>query len=318
MQSFDEDIASGAEVIEAEALALTLLAESLDQSFAQAVSMLVKIPGRVIVSGMGKSGHVGRKIAATLASTGTPAQFVHPAECSHGDLGMITASDAVFAFSFSGNTAELADLIEYTRRYAVPLISTTRNQDSNLAKASDVHLLLPEVEEACPLGLAPTTSTAMQLALGDALAVALYKRRDFSASDFRRYHPGGSLGQQLLHVRDLQHKEMPLVKPSDLMSEVLVSMTSKSFGCVGVEAADGALIGVITDGDLRRHMNAGMLSMTAEQVMTANPKTIGEEALAAEAIGLMNQLQITSLFVVKDDQPIGILHLHDCLRAGLS
>ena len=231
---------------------------------------------------------------------------------------MITTDDAILAISYSGNTAELADLIEYARRYSVPLVSITRDAGSTLAKAANVSLLLPQVGEACPLGLAPTTSTTMQLAMGDALAVALYKRRDFTAPDFKRFHPGGSLGQQLIHVRDLHHIDMPLVDPGDVMSDVLLLMTSKSFGCVGVVGADDSLTGVITDGDLRRHMSSDMLSMTAEEVMTAGPKSIGPDALAAEAIGLMNQLQITSLFVVEEDKPMGILHLHDCLRAGLS
>lgn len=318
MQITDLDIKSGVEVINAEAAALKLLAERLDHSFTDAVELLVGIKGRTVVSGMGKSGHIARKVAATMASTGSPAHFVHPGECSHGDLGMITTDDAILAISFSGNTAELADLIEYSRRYSVPLVSITRDAGSTLAKAANVSLLLPDVNEACPLGLAPTTSTTMQLALCDALAVALYKRRDFRAPDFKRFHPGGSLGQQLLHVSDLLHVDMPLVKPADVMSDVLLLMTSKSFGCVGVTNEANQLTGVITDGDLRRHMSGEMLTMTAEEVMNADPKTIGPDALAAEAIGLMNQLKITSLFVVQDNRPKGILHLHDCLRAGLS
>jgi arabinose-5-phosphate isomerase len=318
MKPNEQDIASGVEVVEAEARALDKLAASLDDSFGRAIDTLFAITGRTVITGMGKSGHVGSKIAATLASTGTPAHFVHPAECSHGDLGMITSSDAVLALSNSGNTAELTDLITYTRRYSVPLVSITSNANSALATAADVSLLLPAVDEACPLGLAPTTSTTMTLALGDALAVALYKRRDFTASDFQKFHPGGSLGQQLLHVRDLHHTDMPLVKPGELMADIIVLMTSKSFGCVGVVGEAGELLGVITDGDLRRHMADGFLAMDAASVMTASAKTIGPDALAAEAINVMNQLKITSLFVVSDNKPIGIVHIHDCLRAGLT
>jgi len=269
---------------------------------------------------MGKSGHVARKIAATMASVGTPALYVHPGEASHGDLGMITPADAILALSYSGETGELADLVGYTRRYSIPLIAITSKADSTLAQAADVALTLPAAAEACPLGLAPTTSTTMTLALGDALAVALLERRGFSSDDFQVLHPGGRLGKRLVRVRDLMHDgdALPLVDRALTMAEVLIIMTAKGFGCVGVIEADGALAGVITDGDLRRNMAPDLLGRTATEVMTAAPKTIRPEALAAEALGHMNAKAITSLFVVTDGKPIGIVRMHDCLRAGVA
>jgi arabinose-5-phosphate isomerase len=316
----DADIASARRVLRTEARALEILAEALDGAFAAAIDRLIAVEGRVVVSGIGKSGHVGRKIAATLASTGTPAFFVHPAEASHGDLGMVTAGDAVLALSNSGETPELSDIVAYTRRFQLPLIAMTGRRESSLADAADVALVLPRVAEACPMGLAPTTSTTLMLALGDALAVALLERRGFSAADFRVFHPGGQLGRRLLKVADLMHAgdAVPLVPVGMPMSEALLVMTAKSFGCVGAVSEDGALLGIITDGDLRRHMNAGLTSRTVGEVMTRHPKSVLPNQLAAEALAVMNNGAITSLFVVEDGRPVGILHIHDCLRARLA
>jgi arabinose-5-phosphate isomerase len=309
-------------VLTLEAAALGDLAQALDERFAGAVALLAAATGRVVVSGMGKSGHVARKIAATMASTGTPALFVHPAEASHGDLGMIVAGDAVLALSNSGETSELADLVAHARRFGLPLVSITGRAESTLARAADVALVLPPAQEACPNGLAPTTSTTMQMALGDALAVALLTRRGFSAADFRSFHPGGKLGAKLSRVRDFMHQgdEMPLAGPDLPMPQALIAMTAKRFGCLGI-VEDGRLTGIITDGDLRRHLAPGapdLLARTTAQVMTRQPRTIGPEALAAEALHLMAG-RITALFVVDPEQrPVGILHLHDLLRAGVA
>jgi len=313
-------IASARRVLDLEASALQALASSLDGGFVAALDLIEGMSGRVVVSGMGKSGHVARKIAATLASTGTPANFVHPGEASHGDLGMITAEDVVIALSNSGETAELADLVTYTRRFAIPLIGMTGRLDSALANASDVALVLPPIAEACPMGLAPTTSTTMMLGLGDAMAVALLERKGFGADDFHVLHPGGRLGRRLLRVSDVMHggDEVPLVVGETVMAEVLITMTAKRFGCVAVIDPEGLLAGIITDGDLRRHMRADLLDLTAEQVMTRDPRTIRPEALASEALGLMNARSITNLFVVEAGRPVGIVHIHDCLRAGVA
>ncbi|HRQ81961.1 MAG TPA: KpsF/GutQ family sugar-phosphate isomerase [Azospirillaceae bacterium] len=307
-------------VLDMEAAGLRLLADSLDDSFDRAVSLLHAVSGRIIVTGMGKSGHVGRKIAATLASTGAPSFFVHPAEASHGDLGMVTKADAVLALSNSGDTAELSDIIAYTRRFEIPLIGVTRRAPSTLADQADVLLLLPPAPEACPLGLAPTTSTTMTLALGDALAVALLEARGFTAADFRQFHPGGKLGQSLLLVTDVMHAggDMPLCRLDAPLQEVILEMTGKRLGCVGVVDSDGRLAGVVTDGDLRRHLSHEMMSASAESLMSRQPKTIRPKALAAEALGEMNKRQITSLFVVDQGRPLGVVHIHDCLRAGVA
>jgi arabinose-5-phosphate isomerase len=315
------DLAVARGVIRAEICGLERLAETLDGTFQTAVDLCAAVRGRIIVTGIGKSGHVAHKIAATLASTGTPAQFVHPVEASHGDLGMIGSEDAILALSNSGETSELADIIGYSRRFRIPLIAVTGGLRSTLAEASDVVLLLPAAAEACPMGLAPTTSTTMMMALGDALALALLERRGFSSADFRRFHPGGRLGRRLLRVRDIMHQEeeIPLVSPAERMSEAILVMTAKSFGCVGVCEPDGRLRGVITDGDLRRHMGDSLLSQTVRAIMHENPKTIVATALAADALGMMNRLAITSLFVVDESgQPVGFLHMHDCLRAGVA
>jgi len=323
-----DDGAAARRVLELEADGILAVARGLerdDGAFVKAIDLLARVTGRVIVSGMGKSGHIARKIAATLASTGTPAQFVHPAEASHGDLGMITAADAVLALSHSGDTAEMADILAFTKRYAIPLIGITSGAQSPLAQAADVTLLLPPLREACPLGLAPTTSTTAMLALGDAVAVALFDRKGFSADDFHQFHPKGSLGRRFLRVSDVMHRgeAMPLIAADATMAETLVEMTAKRLGCVGITDARGTLAGIITDGDLRRHMAPDLLQRTAGAVMTAKPFTIRPQALAAEALRVMNGSGITNLFVVeKPDaspgRPIGVLHIHDILRAGVA
>jgi arabinose-5-phosphate isomerase len=317
------DLLAGRRVLATEAAALSALAEQLDDSFPRAVQILADTTGRVVVSGMGKSGHVGRKIAATLASTGTPALFVHPAEASHGDLGMVVPGDSVLALSNSGETPELSDIVTHTRRYGLPLVAITGRAESTLARMADVTLLLPPAPEACPMGLAPTTSTTLMLALGDALAVALLSRRGFTAADFRAFHPGGRLGAQLSRVADLMHGQdaLPLATPDTPMSEAILRITAKSFGCLGI-VEEGRLVGIITDGDLRRALDQGgtpLLSRRAAEVMTRSPRRVRPDTLAAEALRLMNTGKITSLFVVDEaDRPIGILHVHDLLRAGVA
>ncbi|HMQ95061.1 MAG TPA: KpsF/GutQ family sugar-phosphate isomerase [Amaricoccus sp.] len=314
-------VATGRRVIAIEAEALASLGSALDESFARAVARMLDAKGRVIVSGIGKSGHVARKIAATLASTGTPALFVHPAEASHGDLGMITRDDVVLLLSNSGETAELADLIAYARRFGIPLIGLAGRADSTLIRQSDIGLVLPPATEACPVGLAPTTSTTMALALGDALAVALMEHRAFTPEDFRGLHPGGRLGARLATVEHLMHSgpEVPLVAPETPMTEALLEMSRRGFGVVGVVDAAGALVGIVTDGDLRRNMD-GLLGKRVADVMTHQPRTIRTTALASEALGIMNTRKITSLFATTPEapeRPAGILHVHDCLRAGV-
>jgi len=320
----DADLLAARRVLRFAREALGALSDQLDGAFRDAVDILFAVRGRVVVSGMGKSGHIGRKIAATLSSTGTPAQFVHPGEASHGDLGALTRSDALLMLSYSGDTAELFDLITYAKRNAIPLIGVASNAASSLITAADVGLVLPKAQEACPMGLAPTTSTTMMLALGDALAVALMERRGFSADQYRDFHPGGSLGRALIRVSDIMHTDkMPLVKPDTVMREVLITMTSGGFGVAGVVGDDGALTGIITDGDLRRHMARELLDRPARDVMTGAPKTVAPDLLAAEALAIMNAgtPRVTCLFVVDpsaaERHPVGILHVHDCLRAGL-
>ncbi len=295
------------------------LANGLAQPFEQAVALLAAARGRVIVTGMGKSGHIGAKIAATFASTGTPAFYVHPSEASHGDLGMIARDDVVLALSWSGETVELANIITYARHFRVPLIALTSRSTSALGKSADVVLELPRAKEACPHGLAPTTSTTMQLALGDCLAVALLERKGFSAHDFKVFHPGGSLGAQLKHVADLMHtgEALPLVDLDRPMSEVIVTMTAKSFGCVGVVDMVGALVGMITDGDLRRHMGDALLAKRASDIMTKRPNTLSSGLLASAALEQINALKRTQMFVVDNGRPVGIVHVHDLLRAGV-
>lgn len=320
----DRFLSTGRQVIARESEALAKLAETLDGGFTDAVDLILNAPGRVIVSGMGKSGHIARKIAATLASTGTPSHFVHPAEASHGDLGMLTKGDVALVLSNSGETPELSDIIAYTRRFAIPMIGVAGRRESSLIRQSDVALILPDAGEACPMGLAPTTSTTMTLALGDALAVALMEHRRFTPENFRDYHPGGKLGARLTLVRDVMHPgdEMPLVDSGTGMGEALVAMSQKGFGVVGVRDADGRLTGIVTDGDLRRHMS-GLLELGVDDVMTRTPRTIGPDALAEEALGLMtmNSPKFTCLFVVDpngDGAPLGVVNIHDLLRAGVA
>ncbi len=317
MTAFDA-ISVGRRVLASEAQALGLMAEGLGEAFAAAVETIFTAKGRVVLTGVGKSGHVGRKIAATLASTGTPAMFVHANEASHGDLGMIGVDDVVLALSKSGEVKELTDVIHYAKRFGVPLLAMTASAGSALGKAADILLLLPDAPEATDGVNAPTTSTTLQIALGDALAVAVLERRGFTADDFRIYHPGGKLGAMLRTVADIMHgaADLPLVGPQTIMSQALLVMTEKRFGCVGVQDQTGQLSGLITDGDLRRHMD-GLLGLTAGQVMTAKPRTVGPQMLAAEALRLMNEWRITVLFVVEVGKPVGILHIHDLLRAGV-
>lgn len=318
----DTFLSTGRRVITREAEALGLLADTLDGSFVAAVELILAASGRVIVSGMGKSGHIARKIAATLASTGTPAHFVHPAEASHGDLGMLAKGDVALVLSNSGETPELADIIAYTRRFSIPMIGVAGRDGSTLLRESDVALLLPQAPEACATGIVPTTSTTMTLALGDALAIALMEHRRFTPEHFRQFHPGGKLGAQLSKVGDLMHgaEELPLVGIDTPMGNALLEISQKGFGVVGVTDAQGGLAGIVTDGDLRRHM-AGLLDHSAGEVMTRAPLTIDPGALAEEALALMNSRKITCLFVVDpkgSGHPVGILHIHDCLRAGVA
>jgi arabinose-5-phosphate isomerase len=315
------DLAAARRVLEYASAAIEALGEQLNGDFTRAVETILAVKGRVIVSGMGKSGHIARKIAATLASTGTPAHFVHPAEASHGDLGAVTRADALLMLSNSGETHELSDLITFAKRASIPLIGIASRADSTLLQESDVALLLPEAKEACPIGRAPTTSTT--LVLGDALAVALMERRKFTDDQFRELHPGGSLGKALIRVSDIMHlgDELPLAAEDTPLGQALIVMTRARFGCVGVVDAKGALVGIFTDGDLSRWMNPGLLDRTIGEVMTRKPKIVGPRQLAAEALATMHEKKITVLFVVdpgdKQGKPVGILHMHDCLQAGL-
>ena len=297
---------------------IAALRNGLSAPFVAAIEMIRSVEGRVIVTGMGKSGHVGTKIASTLASTGTPALFVHPAEASHGDLGMITKSDVILALSWSGETAELKNLTDYSRRYRIGLIAVTANSDSTLGKTADVVLALPPAREACPHNLAPTTSSLMQLALGDALAIALLESRGFTAIDFGLLHPGGKLGALLKTVRDLMHAgaEIPLSPVGARMSEALIEMSCKGFGCVGIVDGEGQLVGIITDGDLRRHMSNNLLETTVDDVMTRKPKTVRPDQLISETLELLNSMKVTALFAIEAGKPVGIVHIHDLLRAG--
>ncbi|MDE1901850.1 MAG: KpsF/GutQ family sugar-phosphate isomerase [Alphaproteobacteria bacterium] len=319
--SAHEILHAAAHVLAAEGAALRKLSETLGDGFVRATETVLECKGRVIVTGMGKSGHVARKIAATLASTGTPSHFVHPGEASHGDLGMITRDDVVIALSNSGEAPELVNLINYTRRFSIPLIAVTSRDASTLGSASDIIVPLPPEPEVCPMGLAPTTSTTMMLALGDALAIAVMESKGFTADDFRNFHPGGKLGTTLLRVREIMRKDgdIPVVAPDDKMQKVLLIMTQKSLGCAGIVDAEGRLAGIITDGDLRRHMqDADFLNRSAAQVMNASPMTVGPNILAVEALKLLNDKARTQLFVVENGKPVGVLHIHDLLRAGVA
>ncbi len=317
-------ILSALRTLETEAGGIAALIAAIHDGLAApliaAVELIAQSNGRLIITGMGKSGHIGRKIAATFASTGTPAYFVHPGEASHGDLGMITKDDVIMALSWSGETVELKDLIDYSRRFRTGLIAVTAEATSTLAKAADVVLLLPQAREACPHNLAPTTSSLMQLALGDALAVALLESRGFTALDFRGLHPGGRLGAKLKFIRDVMHSgaTVPLAPLGTSMADAVVVMSAKGFGCVGITGAGGKLAGIITDGDLRRHMGPQLLAATVDDVMTRGPKTVAGDQLVSEALELLNSSKITAVFVVDAGAPVGIVHLHDLLRAGVA
>jgi len=315
-------IASAVRTLEAEKEALAALelalGNGLAKPFAEAVSLISGISGRVIVTGVGKSGHIGSKIAASLSSTGTPSFFVHPVEANHGDLGMITPGDVILALSWSGETAELKGIVAYARRFSIPLIALTAGDQSALARESTIVLALPRVREACPHNLAPTTSTLLQLVVGDALAVALLEARGFTPDNFRTFHPGGQLGANLRRIGEIMHRdeEVPLVATGTPMSEAILEISRKGFGCVGITGVNQELIGIITDGDLRRHMSSDLLSMTVDEVMTRNPKTIEPSLLAAAALQIVNSSSITALMVVEGGKPVGIVHLHDLLRIG--
>jgi len=323
-ETHGQAVASATRTLQFEAEGLSALRQALSahlaENFAAAIETLRNCRGRVIVTGMGKSGHVGLKVAATLSSTGTPAHFVHPSEASHGDLGMITRDDAILAFSWSGETVELENILSYSRRFAVPLIAVTSKPQSTLAQAAEIVLALPHAKEACPHGLAPTTSTMMQLALGDSIAVALLESKGFTAIDFGVLHPGGQLGARLKFVSDLMHHgdRLPLTPEDAVMSEAIVVMTEKALGCLGVVDRNGVLQGIITDGDLRRHMGNGLLDRRAGEIMTPAPKTVTPDLMASAALEIINTSSITALFVVENGRPVGIIHIHDLLRAGLA
>ncbi len=318
LAQINKDIESARKVLEIEIKGLKALERWLDDKFIAAIDLIYSCTGRVILSGMGKSGHVARKIAATLASTGTPAFFVHPGEASHGDLGMVTKNDVVILLSNSGETSELGDIINYSKRFSIPLIGIVRRETSILVTASDVALILPNIPEATETN-APTTSTTMMLALGDALAIALLERRGFTNDDYGIFHPGGKLGAAFIKVKDLMHKgkEVPLVHEDMKMSDVLIEITRKRFGCAGVIKQNGEISGIITDGDLRRHMSPNITERTASDIMTKNPITIGLEDLASKSLSIMQDKTITSLFIIDDKKPVGILHIHDILKAGV-
>lgn len=314
------DIASAKRTIDREVEALRMMENQFDENLTKALDMIQETKGRIIVTGMGKSGHIARKIAATLASTGTPSFFVHPAEASHGDLGMVTNDDKIIAISNGGESRELSDILLYAKRYGIPLIAITKNPESTLGKAGDIVLKLPDDGEACPLGLAPTSSTTATLVLGDVLAIALMERKGFTKTDYKQRHPGGKLGAILQKVSDLMHKgdDMPIVGTDTPMQEALLVMTSKMLGCVGIVDNDGKLVGIITDGDLRRWLTSDVLNKKVSEVMTKNPKVVSPDILAAEALNIMNNTGrgITQLFAVQDGKPVGIIHIHDCLRIG--
>ncbi|MGM4895591.1 KpsF/GutQ family sugar-phosphate isomerase [Tardiphaga sp. 839_C3_N1_4] len=319
-----EAIDSALRTLEAEASGVTALATALQSdlgpAFVAAADLILKAKGRLIITGLGKSGHIGRKIAATFASTGTPAFFVHAAEASHGDLGMITPDDVIMALSWSGEQPEMKNLITYAKRFRIGVVAITSEATSTLAEAADVALTLPKAREACPHNLAPTTSSLMMLAMGDALAIALLEGRGFTSVDFSVLHPGGKLGAMLKYTRDLMHSgdAVPLKPLGTKMSDALVEMSSKGFGCVGITDGNGHVVGIVTDGDLRRHMRADLMTVSVDEVMTKNPKTISRDLLAGEALEILNSSKITALLVTDARKPVGIVHLHDLLRAGVA
>ncbi len=312
------DIENARHAIEIEIDGLKQMEEWLDNSFCRAVDLIFNAQGHVVIGGIGKSGHIANKIAATLTSTGTPSIFIHPTEASHGDLGMITKESVVILLSNSGETPELKNIINYTKRFSIPLIGIVRNKNSILAESADVALILPGAKEACIIN-APTTSTTMMLVLGDALAVALIKRRNFNQDDFSIYHPGGKLGASFVKVKNLMHTktQLPIIHKDLIMPEVVKEITLKSFGCTAVTDDNGNMVGIITDGDIRRHIDANFIQKRAFEIMTKNPVTISEEQLASEVLALMQKKAITNLFIVRDGKPSGIIHIHDLLRAGV-
>lgn len=314
-----QDVAVAQEVLKCEADALLEMASSLGDDFSMAVDCIIKAPGRVICVGIGKSGHIARKIAATFASTGTPAYFVHPTEASHGDLGMIQADDIVLALSRSGETSELDDLVQYTRRFAVPLIGLTAKRDSALGRAADIVLQIPDAPEACAETKAPTTSTTLSIALGDALAVALLRRRGFDAGNFKTFHPGGKLGAMLKTASDLMQAgdALPLVKKGSSLAAGLQEMSAKNLGCVGVVDDDTRLVGIVTDGDLRRVLAGGEAPDLVDGAMTERPVVVDPTTLAASILQVMNDKKITQIFVIDDARPVGVIHMHHILKAGL-
>jgi arabinose-5-phosphate isomerase len=323
-ETADTAVQSALRTLDAEgsgiAALLAALRSELGETFAAAADLIRRAKGRLIVTGLGKSGHIGRKVAATFASTGTPAFFVHAAEASHGDLGMITADDVILALSWSGEQPEMKNLINYAKRFRIPLIAMTADRDSTLGQAADIVLILPKAREACPHNLAPTTSSLMQLALGDALAIALLEGRGFTSVDFSVLHPGGKLGAMLKYTRDLMHggDAVPLKPLGTVMSEALVEMTAKGFGCVGIVDARGHLVGIVTDGDLRRQMRPDLMTALVDDVMTKSPKTVDRDTLAGEALELLNSSKIMTLIVTDANKPVGIVHFHDLLRAGVA
>ncbi len=314
------DLEYAKSVFKQEIAGLEAMYWALDNNFVSAVDLIYKKrSGHVIVSGMGKPGHIGRKISATLSSVGTPSFFLHPAEASHGDLGEISDKDVLLVLSLSGNTQELIPMLSYANRFGIDIIAITGNPEGILAKSASVLILMPKIDEACPYNLAPTTTTTMMLAIGDALALSLLNKKSFTRDDFKNFHPGGALGKRLLKVSDLMHTDTPIVTQSTPMKDVLVEITNKSFGCACVVDDEGKVIGMITDGDLRRKIDSDFLNKTAIDIMTSDPKTIPEDMFAQEATKIMNHLSITSLIVCNEDKkPCGIIHIHDCLRAGLA
>lgn len=305
-------------VLKTEISGLFATLNSFDESFVEAVNVMHKTTGHIVLTGMGKPGHIAKKISATMSSTGTKSFFIHPAEAAHGDLGVISSDDLLLVLSLSGETQELFPLLSYAKRFGIKIIGITGNADSSLGKIASTVIRIPRTREACPNNLAPTTSSTVMLAIGDALAVCLLQLNQFTKEDFKKLHPGGSLGKKLLKVKDLMHHDMPLVRQDGLMSDVIITMTKMSFGCAGVVDREGNLIGIITDGDLRRHISNQLLNAKACEVMTKSPVVVTQDTFASESMSIMNTRKITSLFVLDNLKPIGIIHIHDCLRAGLN
>jgi len=317
-QERDLELDYAKSVLQQEIAGMQLLKDTIDQNFVDVVNLLYSKTGHVIVSGIGKPGHICKKISATMSSTGTPSFFLHPAEASHGDLGVISGDDVLLVLSFSGKTQELIPMLDYANRFGIDIAAITSDENSELAKSAKAKIIVPKIQEACPHNLAPTTSTTMMIALGDAIALCLLKRREFKRENFKNLHPGGALGKRLLMVKDLMHTNTPIVGENDLMKSVLIEMTSKSFGCTCVVNSKNKIVGIITDGDLRRKISNNFLEMKACDIMSRKPKIISEDMFAQEATKMMNDYKITSLFIAKDEIPCGIIHIHDCLRMGLA